>query len=315
MITYILRRLAQAVPVVLVVSAVVFFLLRLIPGDPALVIAGPDAGPEQVAAVRHDLGLDQPLPNQYAIWLSRAISGDLGKSYITRRPVAELIGRAMPATIQLVFAGILIALFLGIPLGVAAGLRPYQFWDTVLAIMAALTLGVPNFLLGIIYLLIFSLLLGLLPPGGRVDPSVDFPAGLKSLILPAITLGLPTASVFARFVRIELLNAMRQDYIRTAHSKGLSNNTVAYRHALPNALLPLATIVGVQLARLLGGTLVIEQVFTWPGMGRLALQAVQTRDYMLFQGIVLLLAISAVLINLLADLTYGFLDPRIRGAR
>ena len=313
MITYILRRLIQAIPIVLVVSVIVFLLLRLIPGDPALVIAGADATPEQLAAVRHDLGLDQPLPNQFLIWLARVATGDLGKSYVTRRTVAELIGRALPATAQLALMGILIALALGIPLGVAAGLKPNSFWDVILAVMSALTLGIPNFLLGILYLLLFSLALGWLPPGGRIDPLDDWVGGLKTLAMPAITLGLPTAAVFARFVRTELLNVARQDYVRTARAKGLAENAVAYRHALRNALLPLASVVGVQLGRLLGGTLIIEQVFTWPGMGRLALQAVQTRDYPLFQGIVLFLVIGAVLVSLMADLSYGFLDPRIRG--
>ena len=315
MVTYILRRLIQAAPVVLVVSVVVFLLLRLIPGDPAFVIAGADATPEQLAAVRQELGLDQPLPNQYVIWLTRVLTGDLGKSYVTRRTVTELIGRALPATVQLALTGILLALALGIPLGVAAGLKPDSFWDVILASVSALTLGIPNFLLGILYLLLFSLALGWLPPGGRIDPLSDWVGGLETLALPAITLGLPTAAIFARFVRTELLRVVRQDYIRTAHAKGLAVNVVAYRHALRNALLPLSSVVGVQLGRLLGGTLVIEQVYTWPGMGRLALQAIQTRDYPLFQGIVFLLVIGAVLVSLMADLSYGLLDPRIRETR
>jgi peptide/nickel transport system permease protein len=181
--------------------------------------------------------------------------------------------------------------------------------------MSALTLGIPSFLLGILYLLLFSLALGWLPPGGRIDPTTDPVGGIKTLMMPALTLGLPTAAIFARFVRTELLNVVRQDYIRTARAKGLAHNIVAHRHALRNALLPVATVIGVQLGRLLGGTLIIEQVFTWPGMGRLALQAIQTRDYPLFQGIILLLVIGAVIINLTADLSYGFLDPRIRGQR
>ena len=312
MIAYILRRLIQALPVLLVVSVVVFLLLRLIPGDPALVIAGADAAPEQLAAVRQELGLDQPLPNQFLIWFAHVVTGDLGKSFVTRRTVAELIGRALPATAQLALTGILIALALGIPLGVAAGLKPNSFWDVLLAALSAFTLGIPNFLLGILYLLLFSLALGWLPPGGRIDPLSDWAGGLKTLAMPALTLGLPTAAVFARFVRTELLNVARQDYIRTARAKGLAENSVAYRHALRNALLPVASVVGVQLGRLLGGTLIIEQVFTWPGMGRLALQAIQTRDYPLFQGIVLFLVMGAVLVSLMADLSYGFLDPRNR---
>jgi len=315
MAVYVLRRLIQTVPVVFVVSVVVFLLLRLVPGDPAVVIAGADASPEQLRAVRRELGLDRSLPHQYGAWLARVLQGDLGRSYITGRKVTELIGLALPATVELAAAGVLIALGVGIPLGTMTGLRPRSPLDVALAAGSAVTLGVPNFLLGILYLLLFSLVLGWLPPGGRVAPLSDWAGWSKAIILPAITLGLPTAAIFARFVRAELLRVVRQDYIRTAHAKGLSRRRVAHRHALRNALLPLAAVVGVHLARLVGGAVIIEQLFTWPGVGRLALRAVQARDYPLFQGIVLVLVLGAVLINLLADLSYGLLDPRVRRGR
>ncbi len=296
----------------LVVSVIVFLLLRLIPGDPAAVIAGADATPEQLRAVRRALSLDQSLPQQYLVWLMGLLRGDLGRSYITGRAVTELVAAVLPATVQLALTSTLIAFLLGIPLGVAAGLRAGSRWDLLLSAVSALALGVPNFLLGILGLLLFSLTLGWLPPGGRIDP-LDDPAGsLRTLVMPALTLGLPTAMIFARFLRTELVRIVGQDYIRAAYAKGLSDAAVAYRHALRNALLPVTAIVGVQLGRLLAGTLIVEQIFTWPGIGRLALQAIQTRDYPLFQGIVLVVVLAAVLINLIADLSYGVLDPRIR---
>ncbi len=312
MLAYVIRRLIQAIPVVLITTFVVFVVLRLIPGDTAQVLAGGDASPEQVSAIRTDLGLDKPILYQYGLWISHVVTGDLGRSYILGRPVVGLIASAAPATVQLSLAGILIALLLGVPAGVAAGLRPNSPGDAVLAVASGLALGIPVFVMAIAYLLIFSLLLGWLPPGGRVDPVADPVAGLRSLILPALTLGLPTAAIFARFVRTAFIGVASRDYIRTAHSKGLSPRTVTLRHALRNALLPLVTIMGVQFGRLLGGTVIIEQVFGWPGMGRLALQAIMNRDYILFQAIVLLLVLGAVVINLVTDLSYGFLDPRIR---
>lgn len=315
MASFALRRLIEAVPVVLVVSVVVFLLLRLVPGDPAVVLAGPDATAAQLAAVRRDLGLDQPLPVQFAIWAGRALTGDLGTSFVTGRPVAELVGRALPATAQLALAATLVALALGVPLGVVAALRPRSSSDALVSAASAVALGVPNFLLGLGALLLFALVLGWLPPGGRVDPAEDLRAGLASLVLPALTLGVAAAAALARFVRAELIDVLRLDYVRTARGKGLRERDVLARHALRNALLPLTSVIGVQIARLIGGAIVVEQVFTWPGMGRLALQGALTRDYPLFQGMVLVLVAGALFASLLADLAYGLLDPRIRGGR
>lgn len=315
MASFALRRLVEAVPVVLVVSVVVFLLLRLVPGDPAVMLAGPDASTSQLAAVRRDLGLDLPLPFQFAVWAVRVLGGDLGTSFVTGRPVGELVGRAFPATAQLALAATLVALALGVPLGVVAALRPRTRWDALVGAISAIALGVPNFLLGIGTMLLFALALGWLPPGGRADPSEDLRAGLASLVLPAFTLGLAPAAALARFVRAELLDVLRLDYVRTARGKGLRERHVVTRHALRNALLPLTSVIGVQLARLVGGAVVVEQVFAWPGMGRLALQAALTRDYPLFQGIVLVLIAGALLMSLLADLSYGVLDPRIGSGR
>lgn len=311
---YIIRRLLQAVPVLIVTSLVVFLLLRLIPGDPAAVIAGPDAGPKDIALVRESLGLNKSLPEQYGIWLKRTLEGDLGRSYITHRSVGSLIKVAAPATIELSLAAFVLTLVVGIPFGIMAGVKPYSAWDIALAGFAAIMQGVPNFVLGVVYLLLFALRLGWLPPDGRVDP-IDQPVeGIRYLVLPAITLGLPAAAVYARFVKTALAEVIAQDFVRTARAKGLTNFHVVVRHALRNAMLPSVTIAGIQFGRLLGGTVIIESIFAWPGMGRLALDAISKRDYILVQGIILLLVLAAVLVNLLTDLSYGVLDPRIRSA-
>lgn len=312
MLKFIVQRLLQAIPVVIITTFVVFMLLRLIPGDPALVLAGPDANQDQVNAIRKDLELDQPVVWQYIVWMKRVVSGDLGRSYILRRPVADLIGRAVPATLQLSLAGVFIALCIGIPFGIIAGLRPNSPWDASLSVLFSLVHGIPMFLMAILYLLIFALLLGWLPPGGRVDPMQDPVNGLRYLLLPTLALALPTSLVFGRFVRTAMVDVFSQDYIRTAYAKGLAALVITTRHALRNALLPLVTIMGVQFSRMLGGTVIVEQVFAWPGMGRLALQALQSRDYILFQAIILLLVLASVVVNLVVDMSYGFLDPRIR---
>jgi ABC-type dipeptide/oligopeptide/nickel transport system permease component len=311
---YIIRRLLQTVPVLVVTSLSVFLLLRLIPGDPASVIAGPDASPSEVAVVRQSLGLDKPLPQQYVLWLKHALTGDLGTSYMTHRSVGSLIKLAAPATAELALAAFILTLAIGVPLGIMAGVRTNSIWDVGLAGFAAVMQGIPNFVLGVIYLLVFTLALGWLPPGGRVDPLVQPLEGLRSLILPAITLGLPGAAIYARFVKTALAEVMTQDYVRTARAKGLAGFNVVVRHALRNALLPSVTIAGIQFGRVLGGTVIIEAIFAWPGMGRLALDAISDRDYILVQGIILLLVLAAVLVNLLTDLSYGILDPRIRAA-
>lgn len=309
---YAIRRLLQTVPVLLITSIVVFLLLRLIPGDPAVLIAGPDAGPDGVAAVRRSLGLDRPLAEQYLTWLKHTASGDLGRSYVSRRSVGSLIKAAAPATIELSIVAFLLTLIIGTPFGILAGVRTNSAADLALAGFSAFMQGVPNFVLGFLYLLLFALYLGWLPPGGRVDIMQNPTDGIKYLVLPALTLGLPTAAVFARFVRTALAEVIAQDYVRTARAKGLTNYHVVVRHALRNALLPCVTIAGIQLGRLLGGTVIIESIFAWPGMGRLALDAIMKRDYLLFQGIILLLVLGAVLVNLLIDLSYGLLDPRLR---
>jgi len=309
---YILRRLLQLIPVVVLSSVLVFLLLHLVPGDPAETVAGPDATPDVVAAVRHKMGLDQPLAVQYGRWLGNIARGDLGTSYISHLPVIDLVGYAFPATLQLTLAALVLALVISLPLGVLASLKQASKLDLVVQGYTALGLGVPNFWLGILLILVFALFLGLLPPGGRIDPTQNLAIGLKTLILPAVTLGIQISAVFTRFVRTAMLEVLHEDYVRTARAKGLPERVVVVRHALRSALVPVVTVVGLQFGRLLGGAVVVESVFAWPGVGRLIIQAVEQRDYTVVQAGLLGLVAVFLLINLMTDIMYAFLDPRIR---
>ena len=312
MTAYILRRLLQLVPVILLSSFLVFMLLHLVPGDPAETVAGPDATPDVIEAVRHKMGLDRPLAVQYGIWLGHIARADLGNSYISRMPVIDLVGYAFPATMQLALAALFLALVISLPLGVLASLKQSSKLDLFVQGYTALGLGVPNFWLGILLILFFALLLGILPPGGRIDPMQSPAMGFKTLILPAVTLGIQMSAVFTRFVRTAMLEVLHEDYVRTARAKGLQERVVVVRHALRSALVPVVTVVGLQFGRLLGGAVVVESVFAWPGVGRLIIQAVEQRDYTVVQAALLWLVLVFLLINLITDIMYPFLDPRIR---
>ena len=312
MIAYILRRLLHLIPVVLLTSVLVFLLLHLVPGDPAETVAGPDATPDVIQAVRQKMGLDRPLPVQYGIWLGNVARFDLGASYISKMPVIDLVGYAFPATIQLALAGLFLALAVSLPLGVLASVKQASKLDLFVQSFTALGLGVPNFWLGILLILLFALILGILPPGGRIDPMQSPVMGLKTLILPAVTLGVQMSAVFTRFVRAAMLEVLHEDYVRTARAKGLHERVVVVRHALRSALVPVVTVVGLQFGRLLGGAVVVESVFAWPGVGRLIIQAVEQRDYTVVQAALLWLVLVFLLINLITDVLYAFLDPRIR---
>ena len=309
---YIIRRLGQLVIVLVIASFGIFLLLRLIPGDPAAVLAGPDADPATIARIHGQLGLDHPVPEQYAIWLSHVVHGDFGRSYFSGRSVSALISQAAPVTAQLGIAGFVVALLIGMPFGILAGTSNHPVVNFVLTVFTTIVLGIPDFLFGILYLLLFALTLRWLPPGGRVSIVSDPLAGLRTTILPALSLGLPLAAVYARFLRTSVREVMAQDYVRVARAKGLHERTVVLRHALGNALLPFLAVAGVSIGRLAGGTVIVETVFSWPGMGRLAAQAVASRDYLLFQGLVLYFVVAVVVANLLADLVSWTLDPRIR---
>jgi ABC-type dipeptide/oligopeptide/nickel transport system permease component len=307
-----LRRLLQVLPVVVLSSVGVFLLLHLVPGDPVAVLAGPDATPETIQAMRQELGLDRSLPVQYGIWLGRVLRGDFGRSYAYRRPVGELILQRIPATVELALAGLALALLVAIPTGVLAAVRQGSVFDWLASTLSGFAIAMPNFWFGILAIIVFSLTLGWLPPGGMVELSRDPVAGLWFLVLPAVTLALNQAAVLSRFVKASVLEVLNEDYVRTARAKGLSEAQVTRRHVVRAALIPVATVLGLEFGRLLGGAVIVESVFAWPGMGRLIVQGILHRDYPIVQATLLLLVITFVAVNLVTDLVYGLLDPRIR---
>ncbi|MGH7323461.1 MAG: nickel ABC transporter permease [Candidatus Rokuibacteriota bacterium] len=305
MLTYVRRRLLLAVPVVFGVSVVVFSIVHLLPGDPVLaILSGANATPEQVAELRAQLRLEDPLVVQYLRFLGRAATGDFGRSIFSRRPVIDEIADQLPATLQLAGTAILIAAIIGLALGVMAAVRHNTWIDRLAMLMALGGVSMPSFWLGLLLILIFSLQLGWLPATGQ--------GGLSRLVLPAATIGLNYSAVIARLVRSSLLEVLRNNYIVTARAKGLSERPVVLKHALGNALIPVTTIIGVQLGNLLAGAIIVETVFSRQGMGRLAVTAVLDKDYPLIQGVVLVSALGYVVVNLLVDLSYSVFDPRIR---
>jgi peptide/nickel transport system permease protein len=303
------------VPTVLLTTVLIFLILHLVPGDPAAVLAGSDAPPEVVEALRREMGLDRSLPVQYVLWLSRVLRGDLGVSYVSKFPVWTLILRRLPATLELTVAGLAVGVILGMPAGILAAIRRGRLLDFLVTSSSALFLSVPNFWIGITFILAFALALNWLPPSGRV-PLVENPlTALKFLILPALTLGMHIAAIFARFSRTALLEVLNEPFIRTARAKGLREWVVIVRHAFRNALLPVLTILGLQAGYLLGGAVVVESVFAWPGLGRMIVESIGNRDYTAVQGVLLVFVGMFVLVNLLTDLAYGWADPRIRVGR
>ena len=312
MIGYILRRLAQLLPVLLLASIGIWGMIYAVPGDPVAVIVGENATPEQVQAVRERLGLDRPVHAQYLAWLGNALQGDLGLSIQNREPVRDLIAQRIPATVQLGLAATSVGLLLGVPVAVISALRPGSWIDRSLSGWSALALGVPTFWLGILLILLFAVQLRWLPAASTYVSVLESPGqALANLLLPALTLGVYVSGIFARFLRASLLGELRADYVRTARSKGLRERDVVGSHVMRNALLPFVTIVGLMMANFIGGTVVTESVFTYPGLGRLLIQAIGTRDYPLIQGCILFILVVFVLINLLVDVLYAYIDPRI----
>lgn len=316
MATVVVRRLLQLVPVVLLATALVFVMVRLAPGDPAQQQLGTRGArdPERVAALRAKLGLDQPIPVQYVIWLRHAATGDLGTSVKSNEQVLTLVQPKLLATLELIAAALLIAVVAALLLGTAAAVRAGSWIDQVVRGFVVTGLAIPSYWLGLILLLVFAVSLKWLPVSGYVPFREDPVQNLKHLVLPALSLGLFEAAFLTRFLRAGLLDTLHQDFVRTAHAKGLRERVVVSRHALKHALIPMVTVLGLELGTLVGGVVVIEQVFGWSGIGWLALTAVKNRDYPLLQGIVLLVAVGVSVANLLADLTYTFLDPRLRAA-
>lgn len=312
MATYVLRRLVQTLPVLFLSSILVFGLVRFIPGDPAILIAGPDALPEQITAARARLGLDQPIYVQYTIWLGQVLRGDLGVSILNGYPVFDLITRKFLATLQLTAGGLLVALVVSLPLGILSAVKRDSWFDRLTSLVVALGQAIPTFWLGILLVLVFALQLKWLPPSGRVEFSQKPVLALRLMILPSLTLGFYSATVLTRFLKSSIREVLEMDYVRTARTKGLTEPGILTRHVLKNALIPVVTILGLQLGAFLGGAVVTESIFDWPGLGRLMLQAIGTRDYPVLQGAVLFVVVTFVGVTLITDLTYGFLDPRIR---
>jgi peptide/nickel transport system permease protein len=308
---YVVRRLGLMVPTALLVTVGVFLLIHLTPGDPATVILAESYTPAAAEQIHRDLGLDRPLPEQYAIYMGRLLHGDLGRSVRNKLPVTQAIGERLPATLELGLAALLWGLLVAVPLGTVAALRRGRALDVIASGLTVAGISVPNFVLGIGLILLFGLLLRVLPVGGFAPLTSSVPDNLSRLVMPAIALGTFGAATNMRFTRSSMIEVLGQDYIRTARAKGAGWLRVVNRHALKNALIPVVTIVALQVGGILEGALVTETVFSWPGVGRLAVESIFSRDFTVVQGIVLMAALSFMLANLLVDLAYAWLDPRI----
>ncbi|AYY12742.1 ABC transporter permease [Actinobacteria bacterium YIM 96077] len=308
---YVLRRLWQSAVVLIGVSILVFAIMHLVPGDPVRQALGTRATEAAYQAMRERAGLDEPLLTQYLDWIGSAFTGDLGVSFRTGRPVMEMILERVPATVSLAAAAIVVALLIAIPLGTIAALKPRSPVDWFATASSQAGLSIPDFWMGIMLILLFAGTLGWFPSGGYVGLTSDPVGWAHHLVMPAVTAGVASGSILTRFVRSSVLEALGQDHVRTARAKGMRRRDVLGWHVLRNALIPLVTVGGVQLAYLLSGVVIVEIVFAWPGLGQMALQAVESRDYPLLQGSVLLFAVIFLLVNLLVDLLYARLDPRI----
>jgi peptide/nickel transport system permease protein len=311
MLRYLARRLGQSVIVLLGVTLVVFTLIHLVPGDPVRVGLGTRFDPAVYAALRHRAGLDQSLPVQYLSYVTHALGGDLGVSFRTGAPVTQVLLERLPATLSLAVTALLIGLLIAVPLGVLSALHHDTWIDSAARVVSQVGVSVPDFWIGILLILLVSGGAGWLPPSGYVALTADPVGWARHVILPAVAVGLVAASILTRFIRSAVLEELTQDYIRTAEAKGLTTTSILRRHVLRNASVPVLTVTGVQLATLLGGVIVIEVLFAWPGLGLLTYQAVQTRDYPVLQGAVLLVAAIFLVINLVVDVLYAVIDPRI----
>jgi peptide/nickel transport system permease protein len=310
--TYIVRRLLALVPVALVVATVSFVLIHLAPGDPASVIAGPDATPDDVERIQRQLGLDAPLPVQLVRWYGRLVQGDLGQSIFLRKPVTEAIIDRVEPTLLLTLFAIAIAIVIGVPAGVLSARYHNTATDQVLMVIALLGVSIPNFLLGLLFILFFSVWLGWFPVAGYSPLEYGWAKTLRSLVLPGFALGLVQSALIARIARSSMLDVLREQFITAGRAKGLGERAVVYKHAFKNAMIPTVTIIGISFAILISGAVVVETVFNIPGLGRLIISAVLRRDYPVIQGVVLCIAFLYMLINLVVDLSYVLFDPRVR---
>jgi len=308
----VLRRLLATVPVLLLVTAGVFALLHLTPGDPVDAMMAESADASAKESLRRELGLDRPIAVQYAAWMGRLLRGDLGRSIRNGEPVLENVSRRIRPSLQLALLAMAIALTIAFPVAIASAVRHNTGVDRLGTTFALFGICMPNFLLALLLIFVFGVTLRWLPISGYLDPLEEGWSGLRSLILPAVTLGLALAAVITRTLRSSLLEALAEDYVRTARAKGLSEWVVIRGHVLKNALIPVVTVLGLQLGTLIGGAVITEYVFALPGIGRLVVDAVFARDYPLVQGVILLIALGFIVSNLLVDLLYGYIDPRIR---
>ncbi len=311
---YVAKRLFQVIPTLFFVILTVFLLMKLIPGDPAMVLLGPQARTEDIVRFRQQLGLDEPVPIQFLIYLKRVMTGDLGNSLVYKQSVLSLIFERLPVTITLSVCALIVAVSIGIPAGVLAAVKHNSLIDLFVTVLALMGLSIPIFWFGMILIIIFSLELGWLPEEGLGDPSKGMWDVVSHLILPSLALGILSTGTIARFTRSSMLEVLNQDYIRTAYAKGLRKNLILYRHALRNALVPVITVIGLQLGNLLAGAVLTETVFALPGLGKLMIDGIFRRDYMLVQGEVLFTAILYIFVNLVVDIVYAFINPKIRQA-
>jgi len=304
MIRYLALRLLLAIPALWLIVTMVFLLAHIVPGDPVEQMLGEGARAGDIQELRHELGLDEPISRQYGRYLGGVVRGNLGESIRFQEPVASVVLDHYPATLELAFFALLVCSAIAIPAGMFAAERRGTAADHAVGVFTLFGLSVPNFALGPVLILVFSVLLGWLPVSGR--------GGISHLILPGITLGAALAAILTRMVRTSVIEELSSDYVRTARAKGLRESAVMFRHAFRNALIPILTILGLQFGTLLAGTIVTESIFSWPGIGRLSVQAIEARDYPLLQGCILLIAVSYVVVNLLTDMVYAFVDPRVR---
>jgi peptide/nickel transport system permease protein len=312
MLEYLAKRIATLIPTLIFVSMLIFGLQQLLPGDPAMILAGEEQDPNVIAHLRKTMHLDEPLPIRYLYWMGGVLRGDLGESVRMQLPVRDLIAQKLPVTLQLALMAFAVALLIGIPAGIVAAVWRGTVWDTVANGFALWGLSTPNFWLGILLILLFSVHLGWLPASGYVSPFEDLGANLAAMAMPAFVLGNAIAAVLMRHTRSAMLQVMNTDYVRTARAKGLRERAVVLKHALRNALTPVITLGALELGTLLSGAVLTEQVFTIPGFGKLIVDAVFNRDYAVVQGVVLVTATTYIVLNLLADLAYFLANPRLR---
>jgi peptide/nickel transport system permease protein len=313
MLHYSLKRVPSALVVVALASLLVFFVLRLAPGDPAVLVAGPDAGPETIAAVRAQLGLDQSLPEQYWTWITGLLTGDLGLSYVLNAPIADLIAAGLGGTFQLTLAATLLALALGGAAGITLATTRRRSVRVVVDGATSIAFAVPTYVSGVLLVLLFAVTFRLLPPGGQYQGGWSQPdLAVQYLLMPALCLALPAAAVIARFLAASMRQVLDEDFIRTGVAKGVRPRRLTLRHVVPNALPPVLTVLGIQIGQMLGGAIVVEAIFAWPGIGQLLLQGVLNRDYLLVQDLLLLAVVVSVLCQVLTDLAHAAVDPRVR---